>query len=77
MTFKVHKPHQPMTAPPPRPFISGSGSITENIGAYVEYHIKDKSNKHPSYLQDTQDFLRTINQINMGENCQKCNACHN
>ena len=56
-TFKVHKPHQPMTAPPPRPIICGSGSITENIGAYVEYHIKDIANKHTSYLQDTPDFL--------------------
>ena len=29
--FKIHKPHTPMTTPPPRPIISGSGSITENI----------------------------------------------
>ena len=71
MTFKVHKPHQPMTASPPRPFISGSGSITENIGAYVKYHIKDKSNKHPSYLQDTPDFLRIINKINKGNKLPK------
>ena len=68
MTFKVHKPHQPMTAPPPRPIISGSGSITENIGAYVEYHIKDIANKHTSYLQDTPHFLRIISQINKGPN---------
>ena len=71
MTFKVHKPHQPMTAPPPRPIICGSGSITENIGAYVEYHIKDIANKHTSYLQDTPDFLRTINQINKGNKLPK------
>ena len=30
--FKIHKPHTPGTTPPPRPIISGSGSITENIG---------------------------------------------
>ena len=71
MTFKVHKPHQPMTAPPPRPIISGSGSITENIGAYVEYHIKDIANKHTSYLQDTPHFLRIINQINKGPKLPK------
>ena len=46
MNFKVHKPHQPMTAPPPRPIISGSGSITENLGVYVEHHIKNIANKH-------------------------------
>ena len=27
-TFKVHKKHEPMTAPPPRPIVSGSGSVT-------------------------------------------------
>ena len=30
MLFKVHKAHQEGTAPPERPVISGSGSITEN-----------------------------------------------
>ena len=65
-TFKVHKDHQPMTAPPPRPIVSGSGSATENIAAFVEYHIKDISKQHQSYLQDTPDFLRYIENINKG-----------
>ena len=34
--FKIHKQHTPMHAPPPRPIISGSGSITENHGVFVE-----------------------------------------
>ena len=42
-TFKVHKKHEPMTAPPPRPIVSGSGSVTENIAAFVDHHIKDKN----------------------------------
>ena len=66
MTFKVHKPHIPMTAPPPRPIISGSGSMTENLGVYIEHHIKDIANKHDTYLQDTPDFLRKIDKINQG-----------
>jgi hypothetical protein len=33
-TFKVHKKHEPMTAPPPRPTVSGPGSATENIAAF-------------------------------------------
>ena len=57
-TFKVHKNHEPMTAPPPRPIVSGSASVTENIAAFVEHHIKDISKQHKSYLQDTPDFLR-------------------
>ena len=65
-TFKVHKKHEPMTAPPPRPIVSGSGSITEKIATFVDFHTKEISNKHQSYLQDTPDFLRYIEQINSG-----------
>ena len=50
-TFKVHKSHEPGRAPPERPIISGSGSFTKNLSAYVQHHIKDLSNKHPSYLK--------------------------
>ena len=64
--FKVHKEHEPMTAPPPRPIVSGSGSTTENIAAFVDFHTKEISNKHQSYLQDTPDFLRYIERINSG-----------
>ena len=53
--FKVHKEHEPMTAPPP--IVSGSGSVTENIAAFVDHHIKDVSKHHQTYLQDTPDFL--------------------
>ena len=65
-TFKVHKDHAPMTAPPVRPIVSSSGSVTENTAAYVEYHIKDVAKLHPSYLQDTPDFLRYIQKVNDG-----------
>ena len=65
-TFKVHKSHEPMTAPPPRPIVSGSGSVTENIAAFVQFHIKDISTQHQAYLQDTPDFLRYIENINAG-----------
>ena len=65
-TFKVHKPHEPMTAPPPRPIVSGSGSVTEKIAAFVDHHIKETSKQHQSYLQDTPDFLRFVESINSG-----------
>ena len=63
-TFKVHKNHIPGRPPPVRPIVSCSGSITENIGSYVEHHLKDLANKHNSYLKDTPDFLRVIENIN-------------
>ena len=49
--FKVPKQSEyGKNNPPVWPIISGSGAITENIGLYVEHHIKEKSIKHPSYL---------------------------
>ena len=62
--FKIHKEHIPGETPSERPIISGSGSITENISLLVEHFIKDLSMKHPSFLQDTPDFLRIIEDIN-------------
>ena len=62
--LKIHKPHDHI--PPPRPLISGSESITENIGKYVEHHIHNEATKHKSYLQDTPHFLRIIDRINRG-----------
>ena len=64
MNFKVHKQH--IHIPPPRPIVSGSGSITENIALFVESHIKHITTKHETYLQDTPDFLRCIQKINEG-----------
>ena len=62
--FKVHKEHPHKEAPPPRPIISGSGSITEQMSLYVEHHIKNISTQHAAYLQDTPHFLRIIDKIN-------------
>ena len=64
--FKVHKPHLKNTAPPLRPIVSGSGSIIENLGIYVDHYIKETAMKHPSHIQDTPDFLRKIYKINKG-----------
>ena len=47
--FEVHKRHESMTAPPPRPIVGCSGSITENIGAYQRYSKRASflSSRHP------------------------------
>ena len=62
--YKVHKPHQAPNTPPERPIISCSGSISENIGRFVDHHIKPLANNHPSYLQDTPHYLREIEDLN-------------
>ena len=65
MTFKVHKEHEHGKAPPGRPICSGCGSMYENVSKYVEHFIKEAGTSHPTYLQDTPDFLRYIEGINM------------
>ena len=40
--------------------MSTCGSFSEKIGQYVQHYLKKYSNIHPSYLQDSPDFLRLI-----------------
>ena len=63
MLFKVHKQHQEGAAPPERPVISGSGAITENPSKFCQHYMKQVSKDHASYLRDTCDFLRHIQNI--------------
>ena len=62
--FKVHKEHESGTTPPERLINSGSGSVTENISLFVDHHINELANQHPSFLQDTPDFLRSLEELN-------------
>ena len=61
---EVYQPHQAPNCPLERPIISCSGSITENIGRFVDHHIKPLADTHPSYLQDTPHYLREIEDLN-------------
>jgi hypothetical protein len=62
--FKVHRKHNPPTLPPGHLIVSGCNSITENISLFMDYHAKHLVPEIPSYLQDTPDFLRQIEQLN-------------
>ena len=62
--FKVHKDHEQGNLPPGRPIISGNGCLTENVSLYVEHHSKPLVPKIDSYLKDTPDFLRTLDEAN-------------
>ena len=62
--FKMHKEYQPGSLPPGRPIISGIGSITEKLSYFVDYHSKPLVKNIPTYLQDTSDFLRSIEAMN-------------
>ena len=45
--FKVHKNYEHI--PPVRPIVSGSGSITENVGKFVAHHLKEVAEKHDTF----------------------------
>ena len=62
--FKVHKTHEHGEAPPVRPIVSCSGALQENPSAFVQYHLKEVSNKHETFLQDTPDFIRKVETFN-------------
>ena len=51
-----------------RPIVSGSEWLTEAMGTYVEQWapIKESGCSHPSFLEDTPDFLRHIEALNGG-----------
>ena len=48
---------------PGRPVISISGFFTENISAFLEYHLKPLLQKVKSFIKDTNDFLKKRNEL--------------
>ena len=70
--LKVHKDFTGSKIPNGRPIISGCCSITENLSLFVDTHTKDLVKTIPSYLQDTPDFLRHLEELKkeeLGEHC--------
>ena len=67
---KIHKPKESWIAPdganpgglipPGRPIISDCSSESSNICTYLDSFFKPLSNKHPSYIKDTGDFISKI-----------------
>ena len=58
---KVHKEGNPY-----RFILSGEGTAIENLGRWVEFHLKTLSMQHHTYLKDTTHFLRYVEFINDG-----------
>ena len=50
--------------PPMRLVISGSGSNTESISRMLDFYIKPLVKKLPSYIEDTKDFLNSLEVFN-------------
>ena len=47
-----------------REVVSGSGSNTEFLSAFVDHHPQAEVKKLPSYIEDTPDLLREIGKRN-------------
>ena len=52
---KIHKVNHPVISP--------INCHTESISQFVDYHLHPLAKKLPSYIQDTTDFLRKLNQL--------------
>ena len=61
--YLLPKIHKRLCNVPERPVISNSGYYTENISAFLEYHLKLISQKVKSYLKDKIDFLRKLDAL--------------
>ena len=55
--------HKRLYNVPGRPFISNSGYCTENISAFLEYHLHPITQKVKSYIKDTNDFLHKLSAL--------------
>ena len=60
--------HKRLHNVPGRPVISNSGYYTENMSAFLEYHLKPIAQEIKSYIKDPNDFLRKL------DGCPSCFA---
>ena len=68
--FEELKPHNEGTPPPERPIVSGCGSVVENIGVFVEQHLKPLASCHDTYLKDTPNCLQQTGAQNDSQTLQ-------
>ena len=61
--YLLPKIHKRLHSVPGRPVISNSGLFTENISAFLEYHLRLLPQKVKSFTKDTNDFLKKLNKL--------------
>ena len=57
------KRHKRLHSVPGRFVISNSGFYTENISAFLDFHLRPIMAKVKSYIKDTNDFLRKLQNL--------------
>ena len=61
--YLLPKIHKGLHNVPGRPVISNSEFFTENISAFLEHHLKTLSQKVKSFIKDTNNFLKRLNEL--------------
>ena len=61
--FISHLKNKRLHNVPSRPVIFNSGVYAENISAFVDFHHKSTATKVKSYIKDTNDFLRKLQDL--------------
>ena len=56
--YLLPKIHKRLENVPGRPVISNCGFYTENISAFLDFHLQLQIREVKSYIKDTNDFLR-------------------
>ena len=51
-----------------RPIVSQVGSATENLAAFLDYHLQPIVKELPAYLKDTTQFIREISELECDKN---------
>ena len=61
--YLLPKIHKRLHSIPSRPITSNSGFYTGNISAFLDFHLKSIAEKIKSYIKDTNDFLRKLQNL--------------
>ena len=61
--YLLPKIHKRLKKVPGRPVISNSGYFTENISAFLDYHLQPLAKEVKSYIKDTNDFLKKLRNL--------------
>ncbi len=70
LLYTQPKIHKGVLPPPCRPIVSGNDSPSERISKFVDWFLKPMVPQIPSYVQDTTDFIRKIENLpDISDNC--------
>ena len=61
--YLLPKIHKRLESVPGRPVISNCGTPTEKVSEFLDFHLKPTMQSAKSYIKDTSDFLRKLNDL--------------